>query len=148
MDTENSPYEPLEGLVNQDDNAIGRSLEWLLADLNGNNGSLPANADMDTGRQPTARGKMNAQDEDKEQDIPQIEDDGSSIFRLSQPSYRFEVAIPEMPIEKRNEYSAVHSNIVEFIFGELPSSRGIIKYHVEFTDGRQELVGGHSFINS
>ncbi|KAK2681056.1 Helicase superfamily 1/2, ATP-binding domain [Fusarium oxysporum f. sp. vasinfectum] len=140
MDTENSPYEPLEGLVNQDDNAIGRSLEWLLADLNGNNGSLPANADMDTGRQPTARGKMNAQDEDKEQDIPQIEDDGSSIFRLSQPSYRFEVAIPEMPIEKRNEYSAVHSNIVEFIFGELPSSRGIIKYHVEFTDGRQELI--------
>ncbi|KAL7768048.1 hypothetical protein ACKLNR_002349 [Fusarium oxysporum f. sp. zingiberi] len=140
MDTENSPYEPLEGLVNQDDNAIGRSLEWLLADLNGNNGSLPANADMDTGRQPTARGKMNARDEDKEQDIPQIEDDGSSIFRLSQPCYRFEVAIPEMPIEKRNEYSAVHSNIVEFIFGELPSSRGIIKYHVEFTDGRQELI--------
>lgn len=148
MDTENSPYEPLEGLIDQDDNAIERSLEWLLADLNGNNGSLPANTDMNTERQPTAHGNMNARDENKEQDIYQFEENGSSISRLSQPNSRFEVAIPEMPIEKRNEYSPVHSNIVEFISGELPPSRGIIKYYVEFTDGRQELVGGHSFIHS
>jgi chromodomain-helicase-DNA-binding protein 4 len=148
MDAENSFYEPLESLINQDDNAIERSLEWLLADLNGTNGSLPANVDMDRGRQPTVHGKMNARDDDKEEGIPQIEGDGSDIFRLSRPSYRFEVAIPEMPIEKRNEYSAVHSDIVEFIFGELPPDHGIIKYRVEFTDGRQELVGGYSFILS
>ncbi|KAF5567719.1 CHD1-transcriptional regulator [Fusarium phyllophilum] len=140
MDTESSTYEPLEGLIDQDDNAIERSLEWLLADLNGSNGSLPPNADMDTERQPTARGNMNARGENSEQDIPRIEEDGSSVFRVSQPHYRFEVAIPEMPIEKRNEYLAVHSDIVEFISGELPPSRGIIKYHVEFTDGRQELI--------
>lgn len=148
MDTENSPYEPLQGLIDQDDNAIERSLEWLLADLNGNNGSLPAHTEMNTERQPTAHGNMNARGEDKEQDIHQIEEDGSSISRLSQPNYRFEVAIPEMPIEKRKEHSPVHSNIVEFISGELPPTRGMIKYRVEFTDGRQELVGGHSFINS
>jgi hypothetical protein len=91
---------------------------------------------------------MNARGEDREQDIPQIEEDGPNVFRVFQPHYSFEVAIPEMPLEKRNEYSAVHSDIVEFISGELRSSRGIAKYHVEFTDGRQELVGGHSFMNS
>ncbi|CVK92562.1 related to CHD1-transcriptional regulator [Fusarium mangiferae] len=147
MDTENSPYEPLQGLIDQDDNAIERSLAWLLADLNGNNGSLPANTDVNTERQPTARGNMNARGEDKEQDIHQIEEDGSSISRLSQPNYRFEVAIPEMPIEKRKEYSPVHSNIVEFISGELPPSRGIIKYRVEFTDGRQELISTAELVN-
>ncbi|KAF5651355.1 CHD1-transcriptional regulator [Fusarium sp. NRRL 52700] len=140
MDAVDSLYEPLEDLIDQNDNAIERSLEWLLADLNGNNGSLPAYVEMETERQPTAHGNMNAQGEDKQQGIPKIEEDGLSIFRLSQPNYRFEVAIPEMPIEKRNEYSAVHSSIVEVISGELPPSRGIIKYNVEFTDGRQELI--------
>ncbi|KAF9770252.1 hypothetical protein IL306_012226 [Fusarium sp. DS 682] len=142
MDTNNSLCEPLEGIANQDDNAIERSLEWLLADINGTNGSLPANVEMDAETQQTAHGRTDARDEDKEEKVPQIEGDLSGIPMRSSPSYRFEVAIPEMPIEKRNEYSAVHSDIVEFTFGELPSDHGTISYHVEFTDGRQELVGG------
>ena len=46
MDIDYTLQEPLEGFVNQDENAIERSLELLLADLGGSNGSLPIDGDM------------------------------------------------------------------------------------------------------
>ena len=56
------------------------------------------------------------------------------------PRSNIEVAIPEMPLEKRSEYVEVHSRIVEFVNAELPTKRGNSTYHIEFTDGREELV--------
>ncbi|KAF4454331.1 hypothetical protein F53441_3147 [Fusarium austroafricanum] len=137
MESGKSLYEPLEGLVNQDENSIERSLEWLLADLNGANGALPTNLETGTRTQETS----NARDEHKEKEITRIGGGISHAPNASlKPSYMIEVAIPEMPMEKRNEYSTVHSDIIEFVFEKLPLVDGIVSYNTEFSDGRQELI--------
>ncbi|KAF7538444.1 hypothetical protein G7Z17_g12624 [Cylindrodendrum hubeiense] len=51
-----------------------------------------------------------------------------------------EVAIPGIPRDKRKEYVAVCSDIVEAISAELPTKNGQIQCLVEFTDGRKELI--------
>jgi hypothetical protein len=142
-------YEPLEDLVNQDENAIERSLEWLLADLNGSDGALPTNMEVDVEAQQTPQETIDTQDHgnnNKKDDLPEIEGDIPEPAIPPKSTYRLEVAISEMPMEQRSQYSTVISDIIEFIVGELPPDRGVIGYHVEFTDGRQELVGGFHFI--
>jgi hypothetical protein len=149
MEHDSPLYEPLRDLVNQDENTIERSLEWLLADLNGADGALPTNMEVDVEAQQTPQETINIQDHEdnnKEHDLPQIEGDITEPTTTPKPTYRLEVAIPEMPMEQRSQYSTVASHIIESVFGELPPDRGVISYRVEFTDGRQELVGGFHFI--
>ncbi|KAM0220381.1 hypothetical protein ACHAQD_006104 [Fusarium lateritium] len=143
MEHDSPLYEPLGDLVNQDENAIERSLEWLLADLNGSNGALPTDMEVDVEAQQTPRETIDTQDHDnnnKEDDPPQIKGDITEPVISPKPTYRLEVAIPDMPMEQRSQYSTVISEIIEFVFGELPPDRGVISYRVEFTDGRQELI--------
>ncbi|KAJ4265602.1 hypothetical protein NW762_004896 [Fusarium torreyae] len=142
MDLENPFYEPLEGLADDDGDAIERSLEWLLADLNGANGALPSNTDeTNPEAQSASHEEIKDRQEEKEEDLPRADSATPELIMPSiKPSNRFEVAIPEMSLEKRNEYSTVHSEIIEFVFGELLPRRGTVSYRVEFTDGRQELI--------
>lgn len=149
MEHDSPLYEPLGNLVNQDENAIERSLEWLLADLNSTDGALPTNMEVDVEAQQTPQETIDTQDDEnnnKDDDVPQIEGDITEPATPPKPTYRLEVAIPEMPMEQRSQYSTVVSDIIEFVNGELPPDRGVISYRVEFTDGRQELVGGFHFI--
>ncbi|OTA02311.1 hypothetical protein A9Z42_0026640 [Trichoderma parareesei] len=53
---------------------------------------------------------------------------------------RFEVAIPALPEEKKSEYSAVYSTVVEHVTGIFELGRDVQQYDVEFTDGRVELL--------
>ncbi|ODA80234.1 hypothetical protein RJ55_03192 [Drechmeria coniospora] len=52
---------------------------------------------------------------------------------------RIEVAIPDIPIEVRNEYVALTSEVVEHVAEMVPGS-GEMQYVVEFTDGRRDLI--------
>ncbi|KPM36440.1 Chromatin remodeling factor mit1 [Neonectria ditissima] len=93
----------------------------------------------------------------REEDIPivfpeedEMELDGSASGRSAPiaqtaPS-RFEVAVPEVPIEKREEYAVVHSEVVELVLAELPDEKGHINCQVEFTDGREELLSFNELI--
>ncbi|KND89588.1 hypothetical protein TOPH_05608 [Tolypocladium ophioglossoides CBS 100239] len=55
------------------------------------------------------------------------------------PDVRLEVAIPEVPTDMRYEYATVYSDVVERITDAV-GGRGQAQYHVEFTDGREDLV--------
>jgi hypothetical protein len=56
------------------------------------------------------------------------------------PHSRIEVAIPELTPEQRLQYGSVFSEIVEAILDETVADNGLLSYHVQFTDGRDELV--------
>lgn len=56
------------------------------------------------------------------------------------PATRIEVAIPELSAEKRMEYSAVHSMVVERLVCNREYLNDYIEYDLEFTDGRIETV--------
>lgn len=56
------------------------------------------------------------------------------------PATRIEVAIPELSAERRLEYSAVHSMVVERLAGVREYLNDYIEYDLEFTDGRIETV--------
>ncbi|KAK7427888.1 hypothetical protein QQZ08_005661 [Neonectria magnoliae] len=60
---------------------------------------------------------------------------------------RIEVAVPEVPIEKREEYAVVRSEVVELVSAEVPNENGHIRCQVEFTDGREELLSFAELIN-
>lgn len=150
MDTESAAHEPLEDLVDQDENAIERSLELLLAGLAG---SLPIDRDMDleVQQQASPNEVVNTQDEDRndseEDEIPRIEGDiEDKAMSPAGPTYRVQVVVPEISLEERAQYSTVHSDIVEFVFGEVPKEDHTTDWRVAFTDGRNELVGGSSSI--
>jgi hypothetical protein len=70
-------------------------------------------------------------------------DDGADVEATTSPRQapdaRFEVAIPEMPTEIRDEYATVYSDVVERI-ADAVGGRGQVQYSVEFTDGREDLV--------
>ena len=160
MDIDYTIQEPLEGFVNQDENAIERSLELLLADLGGSNGSLPVDEDMNLEAPPTLpneevtmqdAGTMGDEVEEREKEseeaIPRIEGDIlDQSMSPATPAYRVKVVIPEILPEERAEYSFVHSDIVESVLEEVLNDDLNAEYRVEFTDGREELVGGHSLI--
>jgi hypothetical protein len=60
----------------------------------------------------------------------------SSPSRLSS----VEVAIPELPLPTRDEYKAVYSEVVDHIESEVEAPDGAEWYHVEFRDGRHNVV--------
>ncbi|KAF5010014.1 hypothetical protein FDECE_3793 [Fusarium decemcellulare] len=137
MEADDVFYESLEGIDNNNDMHdadIERSLQRLLADLD----DAPETNMMAPREDESVADKEQTPDGDQpEQEDDAIQDSQSST---EEPSYRIEVAIPEMPLEKRMEYSVVHSDIVEFVLGEHPAEHGYVSYNVEFTDGRQELL--------
>ncbi|UKZ62078.1 uncharacterized protein TrAtP1_003336 [Trichoderma atroviride] len=56
------------------------------------------------------------------------------------PATRIEVAIPELSAERRIEYSAVHSMVVERLAACREYRNDYIEYDLEFTDGRIQTV--------
>lgn len=56
------------------------------------------------------------------------------------PAVQLEIAIPELSVEKRSEYSIVYSSVVEQITGVSDLSQDLLQFHVEFTDGRVDSV--------
>lgn len=64
---------------------------------------------------------------------------GAVVADNTPPEPRFQVAIPELPIDCRDEYDTVYSQVVERV-NEAVGSRRQTSYNVDFTDGRQELV--------
>lgn len=56
------------------------------------------------------------------------------------PATRIEVAIPELTADRRMEYSAVHSMVVERLVCNREYLNDYIEYDLEFTDGRIETV--------
>lgn len=147
MDTDDVFYEPLEGFNTggDQDNEIERSLQRLLADLkdDGDPNPNPGTNDASTPDPESILDSVPTVEQEKHE---QQTHDPTSESQVSIPKigYTIQVAIPEMPLEKRMEYSVVRSEIVEFVFGELPLKRVQASYKVEFTDGRQESVGEYS----
>jgi hypothetical protein len=151
-------HDPLEGLMDQDENAIERSLELLRADLLESEQQPPVDTAMDLEVEyPSPNQGSHAREEDQpdenEEDILRIEGDIVDDVNpkpMSKPrvttSYRVQVVVPEISWEERAQYSFVHSEIVESILGEVHDKK-TVDYRVEFTDGRKELVGGYSFIH-
>ncbi|KAF4975261.1 hypothetical protein FZEAL_7928 [Fusarium zealandicum] len=141
MDIDHVVDESLEDFDNNpgaQDNNIERSLVQLLTDLDQNTETSPQPAvedglahDGEILREPVEEDALQQQEKDAAHKTP------ASVPTLGS---RIEVAIPEMTLEKRREYSFVRSDIIEAVFGELPPKRGHISYHVEFTDGREELI--------
>lgn len=70
-------------------------------------------------------------------DIDMLEDE---MLQLA-PAVQFEVAIPELSVEKQSEYSTVYSSVVEQIAGVSDFTQDPLQYDVEFTDGRVDSVG-------
>ncbi|PTB57710.1 hypothetical protein M431DRAFT_77087 [Trichoderma harzianum CBS 226.95] len=56
------------------------------------------------------------------------------------PAVQFEVAIPELSVEKQSEYSTVYSSVVEQITGVSDFTQDPLQYDVEFTDGRVDSL--------
>jgi hypothetical protein len=56
------------------------------------------------------------------------------------PAMQLEVAIPEVSAEKRIEYSAVYSSVIEQITSVSDFGQDEAQYDVEFTDGRVDSV--------
>jgi hypothetical protein len=145
MDTDDVFYEPLENFNTggDQDNEIKRSLQRLLADLNDDGDPNPNPGTNDDASAPDPEPALDS--------VPMVEQEGheqqthdtisESQVSIPKMGYTIQVAIPDMPLEKRMEYSVVRSEIVEFVFGELPLKRVQASYKVEFTDGRQESVG-------
>lgn len=69
-------------------------------------------------------------------DIDLLEDDVPQLA----PMLQFEVAIPELSVEKQSEYSTVYSSVVEQVTGVSDFTQDPIQYNVEFTDGRVDSV--------
>ncbi|CEI67097.1 Chromatin remodeling factor mit1 [Fusarium venenatum] len=152
MEIESMDHDPFEGLVDQDENAIGRSLELLRADLLESEQQPPVDTAMDQEVEHTSPNQGNhAREEDqpdeKEDDILRVEGDiVDEVKPTPKPkpkptvstSYRVQVVVPEIPLEERAQYSFVHSDIVESVLGEVHDKK-TVDYQVEFTDGRKEL---------
>lgn len=64
----------------------------------------------------------------------------SEIQEHVAPATQIEVAIPELAAERRIEYSAVHSSIVERLVDARDLGNDYVEYDLEFTDGRIESV--------
>ncbi|KAJ4191392.1 hypothetical protein NW755_004578 [Fusarium falciforme] len=143
MDTDDVFYEPPEGFNTggDQDNEIERSLQRLLADLNDDGDPNPNPKTNDASApdpEPALDSVPTAEQEEHEQQT--LDAASESQVPIPNMGYTIQVAIPEMPLEKRMEYSVVRSDIVEFVFGELPLKRVQASYKVEFTDGRQESI--------
>lgn len=69
-------------------------------------------------------------------DIDMLEDE----MLQPAPAVQFEVAIPELSVEKQSEYSTVYSSVVEQIAGVSDFTQDPLQYDVEFTDGRVDSV--------
>ncbi|EEU45110.1 uncharacterized protein NECHADRAFT_80466 [Fusarium vanettenii 77-13-4] len=144
MDTDDVFYEPLEGFSTggDQDNEIERSLQRLLADLNDDEDPNPNPETDDDAVAPDPEPAIDLEPMVEQEEHEQETHDATSESQVSIPKmgYTIQVAIPEMPLEKRMEYSVVQSEIVEFVFGELPLKRVQASYKVEFTDGRQDSL--------
>jgi hypothetical protein len=65
----------------------------------------------------------------------------SSLFvKEETPLPRIEVAIPEMPPSRRAQYLEVYSEVIELIRNKVELPEMDVLYHVDFTDGRNDLV--------
>lgn len=53
---------------------------------------------------------------------------------------RFEISLPGLPLSRRDQYEQVKSDTIEIVKREDTTEAGQVCYHVEFTDGREELV--------
>lgn len=73
-------------------------------------------------------------------DALEVEDLLLHVLSATRDTYRLEVRIPEMSIERRKEYSTVHSEIVESVISADDVQRDAVLYTVDFTDGRTERV--------
>lgn len=146
METESMDHDPLQGHVDQDEDAIERSLELLRADLSEQH--IPVDVAMMEVEQTLPNQDNDVREanepDEKEEEILRIEGDISDEVKPpTKPSYRVQVVVPEISLEERAQYSFAHSHIVESVLGE--AVHDTVEYRVEFTDGREELVGGYSF---
>ncbi|KAL7918807.1 PHD/FYVE-zinc-finger like domain-containing protein [Trichoderma austrokoningii] len=62
------------------------------------------------------------------------------------PPTRIEVVIPELAAERRIEYSAVHSRVVERLVDVREYRNDYIEYDLEFTDGRTDTFDIHGLL--
>ncbi|KAL6921976.1 hypothetical protein FSST1_006002 [Fusarium sambucinum] len=150
MEIESMDHDPFEGLVDQDENAIERSLELLRADLLESEQQPPVDTAMDQEVEHTSPNQGNHageedQPDEKEDDILRIEGDIVDEVKPKpkhkppvSTSYRVQVVVPEIPLDERAQYSFVHSDIVESVLSEVHDKK-TVDYQVEFTDGRKEL---------
>lgn len=74
-------------------------------------------------------------------------DGDGDYFTRPSPSIRIEVLIPEISHAKRNEYLSIHSEIIEFVVGEISAKRGQSDYKVEFSDGREQQVRSRNTVD-
>lgn len=70
--------------------------------------------------------------------VVDVDDDSPPPQELASRT-RIQIALQDMPVERRNEYAAVYSEVIESIVG------GVVdqverRYMAEFTDGRQKTV--------
>jgi hypothetical protein len=142
------PFEPNEekyrdeiaapGLPIYDMTDLG-DLALLKAALDGEDGMAVDEPEPEAGAIPLNDSR------DPTPDFPvQIESDintpSSEILVQVAPTTRIEVAIPELTAERRIEYSAVHSRVVERLADVREYPDDYIEYDVEFTDGRIDTV--------
>ncbi|WXC43813.1 hypothetical protein QX201_003555 [Fusarium graminearum] len=141
METESMDHDPLQGHVDQDEDAIERSLELLRADLSEQH--IPVDVAMMEVEQTLPNQDNDVREanepDEKEEEILRIEGDISDEVKPpTKPSYRVQVVVPEISLEERAQYSFAHSHIVESVLGE--AVHDTVEYRVEFTDGREELI--------
>ncbi|KAM5364030.1 hypothetical protein ACJZ2D_011709 [Fusarium nematophilum] len=150
MEADDDFLEPFAGFGANDgshEEDVEQSLQRLLAELDNdvetNDQLVPHDGQVSEGEQTLQEG-VTIQDvaiqEEEVEAQQKVEADSEPPVAAPKPGYRIEVAIPEMPLEKRREYSVVYSDIIESVFGEHPPKRGQASYTVEFTDGREELI--------
>lgn len=96
--------------------------------------------------EPSTKARQTSPDELDEQETDETRNDYDYDYASSPstPTQRIQLNVPEIPLEIRMEYVSVHSEIVESVVEELAPNEGRVEYRVEFTDGREELVGRHS----
>ncbi|QPC68724.1 hypothetical protein HYE67_010955 [Fusarium culmorum] len=141
METESMDHDPLQGHVDQDEDAIERSLELLGADLSEQH--IPVDVAMIEVEQTLPNQDNDVREanepDEKEEEILRIEGDIlDEVKPPTKPSYRVQVVVPEISLEERAQYSFAHSHIVESVLGE--AVHDTVEYRVEFTDGREELI--------
>lgn len=52
----------------------------------------------------------------------------------------FEIVLPYMPLEEREKYVTIKSDVVDEVFEEVSGPEGELWYKMEFTDGRRDIV--------
>lgn len=94
---------------------------------------------VDTASTPADSHEDNAPISDGSVKADSVEPD-ISVPSLEVPPTRIEVRLPSLPLDQRDDYEEVRSNIIEMVRREEFTDSGQACYYVDFTDGREEVV--------